>query len=226
MENLDISELFSSDQLSIGSSFGAIEIFLSLTITFAVAMFIYYVYKQTYNGVLYSKNYNITIVMTALIVNMIMIGISGNIVLSLGMVGALSIVRFRTAIKDPKDTAFIFWAITVGIINGVAFYELTIIASLFIAAVLFFFSQKSIIDPAYVLILKYRGDISETIEENLDEYCNKFYTRSDTRDGDSIEKVVEVRIKKNSQEELLNALRNVHGVEKSILLASNGDIAE
>jgi len=129
MENLDISQLLNIDQLS---SFSAVDILISLAITFTVSMFIFFVYKQTYSGVLYSKNFNITIVMTSLIVNMIMIGISGNIVLSLGMVGALSIVRFRTAVKDPKDTAFLFWAITVGIVNGVAFYELTLISSLFI----------------------------------------------------------------------------------------------
>lgn len=226
MENFDISELFNSDQLAIASNFGAIEIFISLTITFAIAMFIFFVYKKTYSGVLYSKNYNVTIVMTALIVNMIMIGISGNIVLSLGMVGALSIVRFRTAIKDPKDTAFIFWAISIGIINGVAFYELAIISSLFIAAVLFFLSQKVSLQPAYVLIVKYSTDISNSIEENLDKYCNKYYTRSDTRDGDTVEKVVEVRIKEDSQEALLSTIRELPGIEKCMLLASNGDIAE
>jgi len=223
MENLDISQLLNIDQLS---SFSAVDILISLAITFTVSMFIFFVYKQTYSGVLYSKNFNITIVMTSLIVNMIMIGISGNIVLSLGMVGALSIVRFRTAVKDPKDTAFLFWAITVGIVNGVAFYELTLISSLFIAAVLFFFAQKVVIQPAYVLILKYTGEITKEIEETLDKYCKRFYTRSDTRDGETIEKVVEVRIKKGVQEEMLKKIRDLNSIEKCILLASNGDIAE
>ena len=141
MNGTDLSQFFSLDKLMIESTQSVIQIFLSLCITFIIAMFIYWVYKKTYNGVLYSKNFNMTLVMTALIVNALMIGISGNLVLSLGLVGALSIVRFRTAVKDPKDTAFIFWAISVGVINGVGFFELSIMVTLFISLVLFVLSR-------------------------------------------------------------------------------------
>ncbi len=114
MNPTDLSQLFDSNQLLLDSSLGSLQILISLSATFVMAMFVYWVYKKTYNGVLYSKNFNITLVMVAIAINAIVIGISGNLMLSLGMIGALSIIRFRTAVKDPRDTAFIFWAITIG----------------------------------------------------------------------------------------------------------------
>ena len=134
----DLPQIIESTAAFSSTAMSSLQILLSLSVTFLMAMFIYFVYKRTYNGVLYSQNFNITLVMTAIAINSIVIGISGNLMLSLGMVGALSIIRFRTAIKDPRDTAFIFWSIMVGIANGVAFYQLSLIASVFIASIYYF----------------------------------------------------------------------------------------
>ena len=155
----DLPQIIESTAAFSSTAMSSLQILLSLSVTFLMAMFIYFVYKRTYNGVLYSQNFNITLVMTAIAINSIVIGISGNLMLSLGMVGALSIIRFRTAIKDPRDTAFIFWSIMVGIANGVAFYQLSLIASVFIAVVLWGLSRKVSFEPAYMLIIKYQdGD--------------------------------------------------------------------
>lgn len=226
MENFDINQFLDLTGITSGIDMGPLNIFISLSITFITVLFIFFVYKKTYSGVLYSKNFSTTLIMTSLIVNMIMIGIGSNIILSLGMVGALSIVRFRTAIKDPKDTAFIFWAISIGIVNGIAYYELSIIATLFIGVILLFTSQNRSINPSYVLILKYIGNINDQISLPLNKYCKSHHTRSDSREGDMTEKVIEVRLKDGVQENFINSVREIKGINKCLLLSSTGDIAE
>lgn len=228
MNGFDWNSLFNADELLLTSAFSPLQILLSLLLTLLIGLFIYFVYRKTYSGVLYSKNFNLTLVMTALIVDAIMMGISGNIILSLGLVGALSIVRFRTAVKDPKDTAFLFWAITVGVINGVAYYELAVIASIFIAGVLFFSTRIADYERSYVMILSYKGDLFPKISSVVEKRFGKFTVRSDSRDGTVTEKVIEV---KNHNDEAdtdkaLAKIRKIQGVEKCVFLASNGDFAE
>lgn len=222
----DLSQLFAIDKLILESAFNPLQIALSLTITFLMAVFIYFIYKKTYNGVLYSKNFNSTIIMTALTVNAIMIGISGNIILSLGMVGALSIIRFRTAVKDPKDTAFLFWAITIGVINGVAYYELSLLASLFISAVLVFLSRTNSFEPAYMLIIKYKEGAYTKIEEIIKNHFSHSFIRSDSHKNEITEKVIEVKIKNGNRENALQEIRKIADVESCVLLASNGEFSE
>lgn len=226
MNGTDLSQLFSLDKLMIDSTQSVMQIFLSLAITFAIAMFIYWVYKKTYNGVLYSKNFNMTLVMTSLIVNALMIGISGNLVLSLGLVGALSIVRFRTAVKDPKDTAFIFWAISVGVINGVGFFELSIMVSLFIAVVLFVLSRQMSFNPNYMLVIKYSGNAYSNIEPVLHSEFKNFFIRTDTQKKDFTEKVIEIQMKKDNHEQSLQKIRDIEGVQSCVLISSNGEFSE
>jgi predicted membrane protein len=226
MNGIDLSQLFAFDKILTGTSFNFLQIFISLAITFLIAMFIYFIYKKTYNGVLYSKNFNLTLVIIALIVDALMIGISGNLVLSLGLVGALSIVRFRTAVKDPKDTAFIFWAISIGVINGVGYYQLSILASIFIALVLFVLSRSIVFEPSYILILKYVDGVYPEIEKVLQSEFQKYFVRTDSRKSNVIEKVIEVKMKKGNQE---NALRKIHAIENlesCNLLSSNGEFSE
>lgn len=226
MNGIDISQLFDLDKILVSTSQSISQILLSLSLTFLIAMFIYIVYKKTYNGVLYSKNFNLTLVMTAIIVDALMIGISGNLVLSLGLVGALSIVRFRTAIKDPKDTAFIFWAISIGVINGVGYYELAILVSVFLAIVLALLSRSLAFEPSYMLIIKYRQGAYEEIENILKADFMKFFVRSDSQKDELIEKVIEVKMKKEGRENSLHHLRIVKGVEICTLLSSNGEFSE
>lgn len=229
MTSINFSELFALDQLLINTSFSSLQILLSLSMTFLMAMFVYYIYKRTYNGVLYSKNFNITLVISALAINAIIIGISGNLILSLGLVGALSIVRFRTAVKDPRDTAFMFWAITIGVVNGVAYYELSILASIFIAGVIFILSRKASFEPTYMLILHYTGDeayreIKNILDDN--KRIRRFFVRSDIYKDSHTEKVVEVKFLPDTQENVLTDIRTITGVSQCTLLASNGEFAE
>jgi len=226
MNGIDLSQLLAFDKILVNTSQSVLQIILSLSLTFLIAMFIYFVYKATYNGVLYSKNFNLTLVMTAIIVNALMIGISGNLVLSLGLVGALSIVRFRTAIKDPKDTAFIFWAISIGVINGVGYYELSILVSVFLGIVLALLSRSLAFEPSYMLILKYRNGAYADIESLIKSGFKKFFVRSDSQKDEFTEKVIEVKMKKEKREDLLTKIRQLKNVESCTLLSSNGEFSE
>jgi len=229
MNGINLSELLALDKLLIDTSFSSLQILLSLSMTFLMAMFVYFVYKWTYNGVLYSKNFNITLVISSLAINAIIIGISGNLILSLGLVGALSIVRFRTAVKDPRDTAFMFWAITIGVVNGVAYYQLSILASIFIALVIFILSRKASFDPTYMLILHYTNkETYKNVEAILNDskLVKRYFVRSDMRKDESIEKVIEVKFLGKAQEEVLTKLRAQEDIATCTLLASNGEFAE
>jgi len=229
MNGTDLSQLFNLDKLLLGTSLSPLQIILSLSVTLAMTMFIYFIYKKTYNGVLYSKNFNVTLVMVALAINAIIIGISGNIVLSLGLVGALSIIRFRTAVKDPRDTGFIFWAMTVGLVNGVGYYELSLITTIFIAAVVFVMSRNITWEPSYMLIIKFANDDTyDAIEPILKDkkLLISYFTRSDSRKASGIEKVIEIKINREQQEKLLRKIRSVEGVESCDLLSSNGEFTE
>jgi uncharacterized membrane protein YhiD involved in acid resistance len=229
MNATNLSQLFENSTLFSENTLDMLQILLSLSMTFLMAMFIYFVYKRTYNGVLYSQNFNITLVMTAIAINAIVIGISGNLMLSLGMVGALSIIRFRTAVKDPRDTAFIFWSIMVGIANGVQYFELSFIASLFIAVVLWGLSRSVTFEPAYMLIIKYPRSTSwAPVQAILDNkaFVSSYLTRSDTLKNEVVERVTEVKIKRGQQESLLDQLRACPSVDHCILLSSNGEFTE
>jgi hypothetical protein len=229
MDSTNLSQILNNSLLFSENTMSMLQILLSLSITFLMAMFIYFIYKRTYNGVLYSQNFNITLVMTAIAINAIVIGISGNLMLSLGMVGALSIIRFRTAVKDPRDTAFIFWSIMVGIANGVAYYELSFIASIFIAIVLWGLSRSVTFEPAYMLIIKYpRSSDWAPVQSILDDrkLVNSYLTRSDTLKGDVVERVTEVKIKRGQQGPLLTQLRSCTSINSCVLLSSNGEFTE
>ena len=134
--------------------FSAIEILINLGVSFVVGLFIFYVYKKTFQGVLYQRSFNVSLVTIAMVITLIIMTISGNLILSLGMVGALSIVRFRTPIKDPVDLVFIFWAITVGIANGVEYFNISIIGSVVLTIVLLIMTRKSEEEQPFLLVLQ------------------------------------------------------------------------
>ena len=131
------------------------SIILNLLVTFVIGLFIFYIYRKTFQGVLYTRSYNVSLVMVSLITTLVIMTISSNIILSLGMVGALSIVRFRTAIKDSMDIVFMFWAISVGIANGAGFFQVSVVGSIFIGLILIIMTKIKIVNLPYLFILKF-----------------------------------------------------------------------
>ncbi len=201
-------------------------ILINLIVAFAIIMFIYFIYKKTFSGVLYSKNFNITLVMVSLVTTSAVIVISSNIILALGMVGALSIVRFRMAVKDPKDIGFLFWAITNGIICGISAYSLAVVSALFIGLVIFLLSKKIKIIEPFLLILDTRDlDISK-IEEMLKKYTILYKLRSKIIEDGKTQVIIEIKLKKDKINGLLSEIKDIKDITYSKLVSYEGDLDE
>lgn len=198
---------------------------ITLMIAFFIGIGIFYVYKKTFEGVMYSKTFNISLVILSLISATIIIGVTNNIVLSLGMVGALSIVRFRTSIKDPIDVVYMFWSIGSGIIAGAGLYVLALISFVFIAAVLFSFKNMDIRQEPYLLIVGYEdAEAENAIFEALDGALNTYKIKSKTKVPQQYELTVEIRTR-SDKSNLVNEIGEIMGVKNTAMLSYDGDYA-
>lgn len=209
------------DQFAQGISIA--DMLWSLGVAFLMGLFILLVYKQTFRGVLFSKGYAFSLVLLAMVTALVIRTISSNLALSLGMVGALSIVRFRTAIKEPLDIAFLFWSIADGIVLAAGLIPLALVGSLFIGLVLIVFvNRKSHFNP-YILVLSLDGGDSEkAAAEFIKQNCKKFAVKSKTVTKGKIELNAEIRLKDESTD-FVNALSEMPGVENAALVSYNGD---
>jgi uncharacterized membrane protein YhiD involved in acid resistance len=197
------------------------RVILSLVVTFCVTLFIFYVYRKTFRGVIYTRNFNVGLVLTGLVVSLVTLPISSNIALSLGMVGALSIVRFRTAIKDPADIVFTFWAIAVGIISGAGLYMIAIVGSPIIGLFLFVLSKANFrTNDPFLLVVHYDKDADPEVQNALPE--NKLRSRTVTSAG--VELMVEVRMKAKDAPSV-DKLLKIKGVKDASLVSYNADIS-
>jgi uncharacterized membrane protein YhiD involved in acid resistance len=196
------------------------RVLLSLIVTFGVTLFIFYMYRKTFKGVLYTRNFNVGLVLTGLVVTLVVLPISSNIALSLGMVGALSIVRFRTAIKDPADIVFTFWAIAVGIISGAGLYMIAIVGSPVIGLFMFVLSRANLrsSDP-YLLVVNYKNEAEAAVQKAIPKH--KLRSRTVTPAG--VELMVEVRMKAKDTPKV-DELLKIKGVSDAALVSYNADV--
>ncbi|MGA1870702.1 MAG: DUF4956 domain-containing protein [bacterium] len=195
------------------------RVVLTLLVTFAAGLFIFYIYRKTFKGVLYTRNFNISLVMTALVTALIIMPISSNVILSLGMVGALSIVRFRTAIKDPIDIVFMFWAIAVGLACGAGFYMVAIVGTPMIGIFIFGLSRANFnSEDPYLLVIHHTNGSAAELEKTLP--AHRLQSRTVTAEG--VELMVEVRIQAEDTSLIDNILK-IEGVKHAALINYNGD---
>lgn len=223
----NFSDLFKNNYLQNAvTQFSVVDVAITLLISFLIGLFIYTVYRKTFNGVIYSKNFNISLVAMAMITTLVIMGVTSNIVLSLGMVGALSIVRFRTAVKDPIDVVFIFWAIASGIVTGAGLYLLAIFGSVIIGLMLVIFTSKTINEIPYMLVVSCRDSNAEkTLLGALAQQVKRMKVKSKTvRTGQGIELTIEVRIK-NDTTDFINDLSALDGINDVVLVSYNGELA-
>lgn len=195
------------------------KIFLSLLVAFLLGIFIVYIYKKTFKGVVYSKSYSVCLILLAMVTTLIVRTISSNLTLSLGMVGALSIIRFRTAIKDPMDTAFMFWAITAGIMSGTGLYLVAIVGTLTLG--LFFFLSNSIVfktNSKYLCVLKYDESLEKEINEKLEDI--KYTLKSKSVVKGVVEMTFEVALKENDTS-ILDEFKKLDIISSSIISYQN-----
>ena len=206
------------------------DMLLSLIIAFLIGIFIVYVYRKTYTGVVYSKAFSLCIIMLAMVTSMIIRTISSNISLSLGMVGALSIVRFRTAVKEPVDTGFMFWGITAGIMTGAGLYIISIIASLLIGVLYFVVYLMGFkVSNRYLLVLKYDVAAHDGVVRKLKAF-KKFRVRSKSIFKDQVELSLEVDLKENKKgsidSSIVDEFSGVDGVINASLIAYQNDFGD
>ncbi|MCL1848982.1 MAG: DUF4956 domain-containing protein [Clostridiales bacterium] len=199
------------------------DIIVALFIAFALGLFIFYIYKETFKGVMYSSSFGISLVAMNLITTLIILAVSSNLIASLGMVGALSIVRFRTVVKEPLDLVYLFWSITVGIIVGVGLIPLAVIGSIVIGLILYLFVNRKTSDIPYVVVIRLAGEEAEAQAVNLvKSQTDKHVLKAKTVSSDGVELTIEVRLKEASSQ-FISALLGIDGVSDATLVSYNGD---
>lgn len=220
---MTFNDIFKSSFLEKVSDFSAADMVIAFALAFALGLFIFFVYKKTFSGVLYSAGFGVSLIAMTMITTLVILAVTSNVVLSLGMVGALSIVRFRTAIKEPLDIAFLFWSIAVGIVLGAGLIPLAVFGSVLIGVILLVFVNKKSGDNPYILILRCRDDAAETTAlEYVTGQVRKHVVKSKTVTKDGVELTLEIRLK-DMTTAFVNALSAVEGVESAVLVSYNGD---
>jgi uncharacterized membrane protein YhiD involved in acid resistance len=220
---MSFSDIFKSSFLENVASVSILDMVLAMVLAFGLGLFIYLVYKKTYQGVMYSSSFGLTLVALTMITTLVILAVTSNVVLSLGMVGALSIVRFRTAIKEPLDIAFLFWAIAAGIVLAAGMIPLAVFGSIIIGLILLFFANRKESSDPYITVLRCSSSESEKAASAfLQEKVTKCVVKSKTVRKGQIELTMEIRLKDDNTD-FINALAGIEGVESAVLVSYNGD---
>ncbi|MBQ8298980.1 MAG: DUF4956 domain-containing protein [Clostridia bacterium] len=220
---MSFNDIFKSSYLENVTSVGIIDMSIALILAFCLGMFIFYTYKKTYSGVMYSSNFGVTLVALTMISTLVIMAVTSNVVLSLGMVGALSIVRFRTAIKEPLDIAFLFWSIAVGIVLAAGMIPLAVIGSVAIGVILVIFANKKSHNNPYIIVLQCDNQNSEKKAiEYLEKQVERSVIKSKTVQKDLIELNIDIRMKEDNTD-FVNTLADMQGVKSAVLVSYNGD---
>lgn len=220
---MTFNDIFKSSFLNNISEFSILDTVIGLAFALVLGLFIFLVYKKTFTGIMYSTGFALTLPGLSLVTTLVIMAVTSNVVLSLGMVGALSIVRFRAAIKEPMEIVYLFWSLAVGIVIGAGMIPLAVIGSVIIGIILLVFASRKIHDKPYIIVLKC---IDENAEKDaftiLDKEVEKFIVKSKTVSKDGIELTAELRMK-NKATTFVNRLFDVNGVNHAVLVSYNGE---
>lgn len=217
------NDIFKSKFTENITSFSLMDTVIAMVLAFLVGVFIFYVYKKTFNGVMYSTSFGVSLIAMTLITTFVILAVTSNVVLSLGMVGALSIVRFRAAIKEPLDIAFLFWAIATGIVLGAGMIPLAVMGAVLIGLIMMIFVNKKPSDNPYIMVINCENDAAEKLVlDELKDNVKKQVVKSKTVSKQGIELTVEVRLK-DMMTEFVNHISAQKGVTNVVLVSYNGD---
>ena len=220
---MTFNDIFKSSFLESVSAFSVLEVLIGMLVSLAVGLFIFLVYKKTFTGVMYSSGFALTLVGLSLVTTLVIMAVTSNVVLSLGMVGALSIVRFRAAIKEPIEIVYLFWAIACGIVIGAGMIPLAVIGSVIIGVILIVFANRKIHENPYILVMNCGDGPSETKAlALLGENVRRYVVKSKTVSASGIELTAELRLK-DSSTDFVNRLNEIPGVGNVTLVSYNGE---
>ena len=220
---MNLGDIFKSSFLESVTEFSVLDTVIGLAFALVLGLFIFVIYKKTFSGIMYSNGFAMSLIGLSLVTTLVIMAVTSNVVLSLGMVGALSIVRFRAAIKEPMEIVFLFWSLAVGIVIGAGMIPLAVIGSVIIGFILVVFVRKKFQSTPYILVINCNNDKAEqsalsVIEKSVDKYIVKSKTVSDN----GIEVTAEVRVK-NAATDFVNKINEVKGVTTATLVTYNGD---
>ena len=220
---MTFNDIFKSSFVENVTSISILDMAIALVLAFGVGVFIFFVYKKTYAGVMYSSSFGVTLVALTMITTLVILAVTSNVVLSLGMVGALSIVRFRTAIKEPLDIAFLFWSIAAGIVLAAGLIPLAVFGSVLIGVIILVFANRRDMTNPFIVVLDCDGHESE--ESALDflrQHTRRCVVKSKTARKGSVELNLEVRLR-DPDTDFINDLAELDGVRSAVLVSYNGD---
>ena len=220
---MTFNDIFTSSFLDNISSVTLLDMGLALLLAFGLGLFIFLVYQKTFSGIMYSSSFGVALIAITMITTVVILAVTSNVVLSLGMVGALSIVRFRTAIKEPLDIAFLFWSIAVGIVLAAGMIPLAVIGSVFIGLVLLVFVNRKPHWNPYIVILRCSSAESErTALAFLEHQVRRCVVKSKTVRLGEVELTMEIRLR-DEDTGFINQLSQMDGVDSAVLVSYNGD---
>jgi uncharacterized membrane protein YhiD involved in acid resistance len=218
---MTFSDIFKNSFLESSTDLTITRISFTLALSFLVGFFIFQIYKKTYQSVVYTKSFNLSLVMMTVITSLVIMAVTSNIVLSLGMVGALSIVRFRAAIKDPMDIVFMFWAIATGIVTGAGLFLLSLVGTIVIGLILYLFNLNMTNETPYILLINFSQESDEIkVLNKIKSKVEKYLVKSKTVNSSEIELTVELRIK-NNEMSFVNELKEISSVSNAMLVSSS-----
>ena len=220
---MSFNDIFKSNFLENMSSVSIFDTVLALFLAFGIGLFIFFIYKKTFSGVMYSSGFGVTLIALTMITTLVILAVTSNVVLSLGMVGALSIVRFRTPIKEPLDIAFLFWSIAVGIVLAAGMIPLAVIGSAVIGVVLFIFvNRKTHVNPYIVIVNCDTHQSGQEAELFLRSNTDRCVVKSKSAQNGAVELNMEIRLKEDNTD-FIDILAGLPGVRSAVLVSYNGD---
>jgi len=220
---MTFSDIFKSGFLENVSSISIFDMLLTIVLSFGIGLFISLIYRKTYRGVMYSAGFGTTLIALTMITAIVILAVTSNVVLSLGMVGALSIVRFRTAIKEPMDIAFLFWAIGAGIVLAAGMIPLAVIGSVCIGLILLFFVNRKGESRPYMVVLNCENHAAEL---KAKEFLSLNVVRSTVKSKSAVKGAIEMNIEvrlKDDDTDFIGILSEMPGVNSAVIVSYNGD---
>ena len=220
---MTFNDIFKSSFLENVTAVSLTDMAVALVLSFFLGLFIFFVYKKTYSGVMFSQAFGGALIAMTMITTMVILAVTSNVVLSLGMVGALSIVRFRTAIKEPMDIAFLFWAIAAGIVLAAGMIPLAVFGSVIIGVIMILFcNHKSAQKPYIAVITCADSDAEKRASEYLRKSVSRAVLKSESVQSGAIEMSYEVLLKDESSRFIVE-FSKLAGVNSAVLVSYNGD---
>ena len=220
---MGFGDIFKSGFLENVTAISVLDMVLVSILSFALGLYIFFIYKKSYAGIMYSASFGVTLIALTMITALLILAVTSNVILSLGMVGALSIVRFRTAIKEPSDIAFLFWAIAVGIVLAAGFIPLAVFGSFFIGIILLIFSRYKGFERPYILVVHCEDStVEKHVHEYLEQKVKKTSVKSKSVVPGCIELNYEIRLK-DENTDFINELAEFPGVSHTVMVSYNGD---